>query len=440
MSDWGIPPRLDCFAVGCIANRMRPVDLSPIRDDEQIQRPFDLFLIFAGANIVATTLQVGASLPGSLSGRVALRLILVGAVAGAALVAVLAPIGTRLRVPSIVAARAPLGFAGAQTLALLLFVTNFAWIALNNVIASSICYKLAPIGTAGVWAVALGLVATLVVLGGPRVVALVDRVAVPLLLVSGGVFTVACLRAPSPVWPQGPAPITDLFRGLDIVAGYQVSWLLMFADYPRFVKSARSAGVAVFFGLALTAAWFMPLGLVSSALAHSADPGAMVFALGVGWWGAVLLALATLTTNFVNIYMSALALKSLRPETRDAAAVWVIGGVGAALGLLSNAWIEQFAGLTLLLAGAFVPIGGILLAHYFVLGQQVHVPDLYDARGPYTARRGWSIAGTAAWAIGALVFYLAQSIGSALPSLLASIVVYVAIAPTLNAARSPMRT
>ena len=54
----------------------------------------------------------------------------------------LAPIGTRLRVPSIVAARAALGINGAQALALLLFVTNFAWIALNNVIAASICVKL----------------------------------------------------------------------------------------------------------------------------------------------------------------------------------------------------------------------------------------------------------------------------------------------------------
>jgi len=33
-------------------------------------------------------------------------------------------------------------------------------------------------------------------------------------------------------------------RGLDVVAGYQVTWLLMFADYPRFVRSARGAAHA----------------------------------------------------------------------------------------------------------------------------------------------------------------------------------------------------
>jgi NCS1 family nucleobase:cation symporter-1 len=406
---------------------MRPVDLSPIPADQQTQRPFDLFLIFVGANIVATTLQVGASLSGAVPLAVGLTVIAVGAVAGAALVAALAPIGTRLRVPSIVAARAALGLSGAQALALILFVTNFAWIALNNVIAASICARLTGIGTDGLWATALGLLATLIVLGGPHMAARVDRVAVPLLLLSGAIFTIAVLRAPWPVSSVVATPSAAVFRGLDVVTGYQVSWLLMFADYPRFVRSPRAARTAVFLGLALTALWFMPLGLLASAIAASPDPGAMVYALGIGWWGAVLLALATLTTNFVNIYMSALAFKSLRPSVRDETAIWLIGGVGAALGLLSSRWLDSFAAFTLLLAGLLVPIGGILLARYFVMRADVRVDDLYDPQGPFSARRGWSIAGTAAWVAGAAVFYAAQSIGGTLPSLVTSIGVYVCI-------------
>ena len=203
--------------------------------------------------------------------------------------------------------------SGAQTLALLLFVTNFGWIALNNVIAASITARLTNFGTPAAWAVGLGLAATLIVLGGPRAAALVDRVAVPILLRLGRGVHRGLLARTHAVVARRPGAARRHRAGLDIVAGYQVSWLLMFADYPRYVRSARAAGVAVFAGLALTALWFMPLGLVAAALAHSADPGDMVFSLGLGWWGATLLALAALTTNFVNIYMSALALKSLRP-------------------------------------------------------------------------------------------------------------------------------
>src|SRR5262249_42481788 len=157
--------------------------------------------------------------------------------------------------------------------ALILFVTNFAWIALNNVIAASICVKLTGVGSDGVWATLLGLMATLIVLGGPAMAARVDRVAVPLLLLSGAIFTVAVVRAPWPASTMGSIPSGEVFRGLDVVAGYQVSWLLMFADYPRFVRSAGGARLAVFLGLALTALWFMPLGLLASMIAGSDDPG-----------------------------------------------------------------------------------------------------------------------------------------------------------------------
>jgi NCS1 family nucleobase:cation symporter-1 len=403
---------------------MRPVDLAPIGPEEQTSAPLDLFLIFVGANIVATTLQVGASLPGSFTATAAFLVIGAGVVCGSVLTGVLAPVGSRLRVPSIVATRAALGVGGAQALALLLFVTNFAWIALNNVIAASITAQVTGIGTTSVWSAGLGVTATVIVLGGPRAAAVVDRVAVPLLMTAGAVFTIAVLRAPTPAWPTGPVPAGDLTRGLDIVIGYQASWLLMFADYPRFVRSPRAAGWAVFLGLALTSLWFMPLGLVASVVAGSSDPGAMVTALQLGAWGALLVAVAALTTNFVNIYMSALALKSLRPSLGGAAGVWIIGGIGAALGLFSMGWLERFASFTLVLASCLVPVGGLLLAHFLVLKAPTHVPDLYtDVSG----RAAWSGPGLLAWIVGVVTFHVAAPIGGTLPSLVATMATYLAL-------------
>ena len=92
-------------------------DIAPVRSDAQTQSSADLFLIFVGANVVATTFQVGASLAASFSLRASMLLIGSGSVAGAALVAVLAPLGSRLRVPSIIAARPALGIRGAGLVA-----------------------------------------------------------------------------------------------------------------------------------------------------------------------------------------------------------------------------------------------------------------------------------------------------------------------------------
>jgi purine-cytosine permease-like protein len=212
----------------------------------------------------------------------------------------------------------------------------------------------------------------------------------------------------------------------------------MFGDYSRYSKKGRDAGIAVFAGLALTALWFIPLGLFASTIAGSSDPGAMVDRLGLGWWGGLLIVLATLTTNFVNIYMSALALKSLRAATSDSAAIWLIGGVGAALSVLSSTWLDQLANFTLILAGLFVPIGGLLIGHFLVVGDDGDVTRLYFAPEGQPPRTGiWCTAGMTAWLAGTAVFYLAQPIGGVLPSLVASIVVYVGLRRRVPVAVSP---
>src|SRR5437764_10953748 len=146
---------------------MQAADIRPVEPAAQNQSTLDLFLIFVGANVVATTFQVGASLAASFTLTSLLGLIAIGSVAGALLVAALAPLGPRLRVPSVIAARPALGFVGAGLVAAVLYVSNFAWIALNNVIAASATVR-ATGGSEAVWAVALGVIATFVVWKGPR--------------------------------------------------------------------------------------------------------------------------------------------------------------------------------------------------------------------------------------------------------------------------------
>lgn len=403
---------------------MQAADIGPVRADDRHQSGTDLFLIYAGANIVATTLVTGASLVPAFGTHAALVLIAAGSVLGAALVAALAPLGPRFGVPSVVVARAALGVGGAKALAVLLFVTNFAWIALNNVIAASACASvLGGPGTEQPWAVALGLLAALVVALGPKAVGRADRVAVPAMAVMGIVAAVRALTLPEGAWSAPGDESLSPLRGLDVVVGYQVSWILMFADYSRYTRSERKASLAVFLGLALTSLWFMPVGLLTARVAGGADPGAMMATLGLGFSGALLMALATVTTNFVNIYLSALALKSLAPRVSSRRAVWSIGGIGAALSLVSRAWLDRYADFMLALGGVLVPVGGILLARFFVQGSRaLEVDQLYAEPCPFSG----AITAKAifAWALGAAAYFAAQGIGGTLPSLGTAMIAY----------------
>ena len=411
---------------------MNAADIRPIAPAEQTQSILDLFLIFVGANVVATTFKVGASLALSFSLAATVALVAVGSVAGAALVAALAPLGPRLRVPSVIAARPALGIVGAGLVAVVLYISNFAWIALNNVIAASACARVATAwigpaaGSQTAWAVVLGLLATCVVWLGPRAVARADRVAVPAMVIVAIALTVACVRASEA--PAAAAPVAmSWWRGLDVVIGYQVSWILMFADYSRYTRSVRGSAIAVFAGLAVTSAWMMPLGAIAARAAGTSDPGAMMSAVGLGSAGALMLTLGTLTTNFVNIYMSSLAWKSLAPRTSDGVVVWSIGIVGTALSAVPGVWLEQYTSFMMVLGALLVPVGGILVAHYYIRRprlDEAFIAELYNAAGSF---RGVSIAGVVAWASGAAAFFAAGSIGGTLPALTVSVLVYRAL-------------
>jgi NCS1 family nucleobase:cation symporter-1 len=400
-------------------------DLSPVPEAQRTQSPFDLFLIFAAANVVATTMQTGAALGLQYGGSRAIGVALAGALFGALIVAILAPVGSRTGVPSMIAARAPLGYRGAQVVSGLLYLTNFAWIAINNQIAASVCAQvLGGPDSARIWSGALGIAAILIVARGPRAVGYADRIAVPVMAVAGAVLTYAVIRH-NPVAPQAPlapvAPLAPSFLwGLDVVIGYQVSWLLMFADYSRYTRSGGAAATAVFAGLAIPALWLMPVGWNLARIAGSDDPGTMLAAANAGWWTAVLITLASVTTNFVNIYLSSLAWRTLSPRSTGAGSIWTIGLIGTALGLISSGWLSRFAELMVLLGSVLVPVGGVFLAHFVVLRKSIDIKKVYDPK----ALPAINVAGIAAWIAGFIVYKLAAPIGATLPALATSMIVY----------------
>lgn len=400
---------------------MQAADLEPVPKDQKTQSSLDLFLIFAGANVVATTFVSGASVKAGLSFTNAILAIAAGSLIGATLVALLAPVGSKWGVPSIIALRAPLGRPGAHLVAAILYLTNFAWIALNNVIAASVTEAVFPSLNMRVLAVVLGVAATLIVAGGPRLVALANRAAVPLMVVAGSVIAWVALRALDSVPQAAPASELPPWLALDLVIAYQVSWILMFADYSRYSPSPIRSGLSVFASLSLTSFLGMSLGALLCAISGSTDPGAMLAGVGSPPLGALLLAVATITTNFVNIYLSALALRSLFPRISDGVAIIVTGFIGAALSVLSKEWIDGYSGFMGTLGMILVPLGGVALAQFFPFPRQIDPRDLYRPDGPF-ARPGW--AGLAAWFAGALVYWQFLATGSTLPALATSFALF----------------
>ena len=241
---------------------MNAADISPVPSSARNQSGVDLFIIFAGANIVATTLQAGAALAVDFSPAAALVLMAAGATAGSVLVAALAVVGPRLGVPSVDrrprrarrAGRGPRGGAALRDQ----FRLDRREQRDRRVGGRSPARRQRGHAGVGDWPRLWSRRRRRA--GGPRAVGLADRVAVPLLVAVGGVITWAVVRRPICRRSRRSRAGERWLRGLDIVVGYQVSWILMFADYSRYTKSERSARHGGVSRPALTSLWLMPLG------------------------------------------------------------------------------------------------------------------------------------------------------------------------------------
>jgi purine-cytosine permease-like protein len=134
----------------------------------------------------------------------------------------------------------------------------------------------------------------------------------------------------------------------------------------------------------------------------------------------------------VNIYMSSLAWKSLFPHARDGAVVWSIGLIGTALSAIPGVWLDHYTNFMVVLGAVLVPVGGVLLAHYYLPSppgspegkNQDLTPVLYDERGPF---RGVNPAGVLAWTAGIATYFAAGSIGGTVPALVVSIAAYIGL-------------
>jgi purine-cytosine permease-like protein len=399
------------------------LDLTPIPLGERRATVLDVAFLFAGANVVATTLVTGGSIGAATSPGRGAGIVVLGAALGTLPLALLARLGPRTGLPSMVLLRQPFGASGAAAISLLLVLTNFAWIALNNVIAASALHSLVG-GPAWWWSLLVGAVATVVALTGPRAMVLFDRAAVPAMAVLGVVLTVALFgmrtSPDAPVAPVAPGGGLGLLAGLDLVVGYQVSWSLMFADYTRYQKRERAASLAVFVGLTASSLWLMLVGAAAGRLGGGNDPTAMILSAGLPTVALAVVVLSTVTTNFVNLYLSSLATRNLWPQAPPVLTVLTVGAVGTGLGLADPALLGRYAGFMEVLGTLLLPIVAVVAVHYFVPG--------ISGRGRTTVAPRLDGAAVFAWLGGAATYQLVRALvpelGATLPALAAAAGLY----------------
>jgi putative hydroxymethylpyrimidine transporter CytX len=362
--------------------------IEPVPDRLRVLGALDTGLLWGSLGVSLLVLVAGGLLVPALSLPDALLAIAVGGLIGSSMLGLAGAIGAQARVPAMVLMRAPLGQRGSYVPTALNVLQNLGWATFELLVIATAAAALsnAVLGVGGRWAwtLAFGAAAGAMALVGPISIVrrFLRRFAVWIVLASLIYLTWWALDGDvDGIWSARGEGGLSTWEGIDLVVALVVSWVPLAADYTRFSRGQRSAFAGAAAGYLVASAWMFGLGAVlvlGRDLSDAAAIPAAVAAAGVAS-AVALLALTVDETDeaFANVYSTAVSLQNLLP--RASQRVLVVGV--SALATLGALVIDlvRYEAFLFLLGSFFVPLFGVLLAHWLLAGRRYSTDDVFAA-------------------------------------------------------------
>jgi len=394
--------------------------IRPVPPEHRRLSGLDFGVLWGDLSVGLLVLLTGALLVPSLGFPRALLAIVVGSMIGCIPLALVGLAGSREGVPGMVLFRPVLGVRGSFVPSVLNIVQLVGWTGFEFWAMSLVANRMLHVSY-WFWLAVVAVLCTALALGGPILVVRkwLERFGA---WVAAGVaawITIKVLTAANlgSIWHRPGQGGLPFWLAVDLVIAMPVSWLPLVADYNRFARRGVSSAAGTYGGYALGNLWFYALGalLVLGAGLSDASPaglGQAIAALAGGW--IVLLALLVGETDeaFADIYSAAVSSQNLKARINQRGAIVGISVAGAALavwlGLRPHVAVGTYESFLFLLGSVFVPLFGVFVADYFLLGRRGRLTaDMFDrdARGGGMARgRQVNVAAFSSWVVGFLIY------------------------------------
>lgn len=400
-------------------------DLAPVRPEDRRWGKWDIAALWVGMAVCIPTYQLASGLiANGMNWWQAVLTVFLGNLIVLIPMALNARAGTAWGIPFPVLLRSSFGVFGANIPALMRAVVACGWFGIQTWIGGSAIYSIAaaltgfdasarvPLPVLGIsagefacflvfWALNMA-----VVVRGIDCIRWLENLGAPFLLLIGvGLLIWAGIAAdgfgPILSQPSQFATMADFWPafipGLTAMVGFWATLSLNIPDFSRFARSQRDQVLGQLIGLPGTMAFYAFIGVVTTS--------ATIVVFGVPIWdpvqllarfdnpliaipGLAALVVATLTTNIAaNIVSPANDFSNVWPSRISFRTGGLIAGV---VGILLMPWnlvadpegyiFRWLIGYSALLG----PIGGIMIADYFIIRRQVlDVDDLYSRNGRY---------------------------------------------------------
>ncbi|QHC02576.1 cytosine permease [Epidermidibacterium keratini] len=409
----------------------RSIDVVP--DAERHGTPLNQFTLWFGANMQITAVVDGAlAVVFGADALWAIIGLLIGNLAGGAVMALHSAQGPRLGLPQMISSRAQFGVYGAVIPLVLVVIMYLGFAATGTVLSGQAIDEI--LGTQGtsVGIVVFGVLTLVVAILGYRIIHVLGRIATVVGLV-GFIYLAIRLFTKydlSSLIGQQPFAIAPFLTAIALGAAWQLTYGPYVADYSRYLPRStpeRTTFWATFAGSVIGSQWSMTFGALVAAAAGDAFMGSQVGWLGqLGGGGAIAVAIyfviviGKLTVNTLNAYggfMTMLTTVSAFTRTdrvrsaARAAYIFVFVAVSVIIAIAASTdFLNNFKNFVLVLLMVFTPWSAINLIDYYLISKErVDIPALYDPDGRYGR---WNAAALTAYAIGVLgqIPFLAQAL------------------------------
>jgi NCS1 nucleoside transporter family len=384
------------------------VDLIP--DEERHGKPFDLFWVWLGANVIFTYVIDGAIILGfGLSFWPAVLAIVVGNLF-MILVGLGAVAGPRAGTATLLVSRSAFGVLGNIPAALLSWITVVGWEAVNLVIATFALYQLAvtvhlPGGTVTKAAclVLIMVVTFVVAVWGHQTIVVMQRwfsiaLGVGTLVLAVFVFPKLHLHfATAPLAAR--TPFASWLLAVLVIAAGAFSWVNYPADYSRYLDRRTKAAPMVIWttlGCLIPAVFITLVGLAAGNATNMTNQVAGIQRLVPTWFGTIYLAIIVgggITNNFLNTYSSGLSLLSVGIKMPRAWSIIfdaVVGGAMAVYAVFVYNFTNSFIEFLSLMVIWIAPWGGIYLTDMLLRKVRYNAEALFERNGTYWYSGGWN--------------------------------------------------
>lgn len=184
-------------------------------------------------------------------------------------------------------------------------------------------------------------------------------------------------------------------QAVDLVIGSTVSWSPLAADYTRFAKDRRGAGIGAGFGYFVPTVWCIGLGCLIVRAQGVSDaqalPGAVAAAGGVAFLALIAITIDESEKAFADIYSTAVSIQNYLPRVSQRLLITLVSLLATALALALN--LGSYQDFLYLLGSFFVPLLGVLIADWLLNGARYTPDHVFESAH-------WRTPGFAAWLVG----------------------------------------